>query len=97
MKSQLRRPRAQSLLLVVSALRSFIPSVQPVCAFRKSASGRMNLRYQANTNGLPWTVDLYQGHYYRAHVGTGIGEVLRSVPALIGYLKRTLGVVDVSD
>jgi hypothetical protein len=87
-----RRPRTQSMLLVMYTLRANVPSSPPVCVYRRSESGRLNLRYQAETNGLPWTVDIYQGHYYRARVGSAMGDILRSLPSLIGYLCRYLGV-----
>jgi len=79
-------------MIAVTTLRQTIPSDRPKCAIRESLNGRPNLRYQAETNGLPWTVDIYLGHYYRAHVGSATGEVFRSLPSLIGYLTRTLGV-----
>ena len=89
-----RRPKSKSVLLVTDALRSHIPSDKPVFTMRTSENGRPNVRYQAETNGLPWLVDIYLGHYYRAQVGNGLGEVCRTIPALVGYLKRNLGVAN---
>lgn len=88
-----RIPKTQSLVIVTSALRNYIPSTDPTTEMRRSEKGVPNLRYQAETNGVYWSVDIYMGHYYRARVGSGIGEVFRTIPSLLGYLIRTLGIV----
>ena len=89
---QPRRPKSKNVLMVTDALRSHIPSTVAVFSMRTSENGRPNVRYQAETNSLPWVVDIYLGYYYRVQVGSGLGEVCRTIPALIGYLKRNLGI-----
>jgi len=86
-------PKAQAILLVVTALKVHIPSDKARCSRRESFNGVPNFRYQATTGGLPWTVDIYNSHYFRVQVGTQTGDVLKTVPELIGYLARNLGIV----
>ena len=64
-------PKMRSLVIATSALRNCIPSTEPRCEFRRSENGVPNLRYQTETKGIPWTVDIYLGHFYRAQVGNG--------------------------
>ena len=88
-----RYPRPQSLVLAIRVITTGVPSDDPpVCTWRMSFSGTPNLRMSATTNGLPWIVDIYTGHYYRVTIGNGVGEVWRSLPALIGHLRKFLGV-----
>lgn len=92
MNRRSRIPKAKSLVIVLGALRNYIPSTAPLLEERRSEKGVPNLRYSAETNGLPWNVDVYQGHYYRVRVGSKTGEVFRTIPSLLGYLVRNLGV-----
>lgn len=85
-------PRTQSLAIVTQALRTHIPSTPPVCELRRSEKGVPNLRYRAETNGIPWLVDIYLGRLYRVRIGTNPGELQHSIPALLGYLTRNLGI-----
>jgi hypothetical protein len=78
------------MLMVVGALQANIPSTAPVCTPRKSENGVPNLRYAATTKNVPWIVDIYMGHYYRAQVDNNIGETFRSIPALMGFLIHQL-------
>lgn len=59
--------------------------------FRRSDRGRPNFRLQAETRGLSWNVDIYSGRYFRARVGTETGEIIRTIPALVGHLNLHLG------
>jgi hypothetical protein len=80
---------------MVATLKARVPSSPPVCTVRKSLKGVPNVRYTAETNGIPWLVDIYLGHFYRVQVGNGIGDTFRTVPSVLGYLLRSLGVVTV--
>lgn len=82
----------RSLVIVTSALRNFIPSTEPNTQFDRSEKGVPFLRYQAETRGIGWSVDIYMGHFYRVRVGSGFGEVKRSIPELLAYLMRKLHV-----
>jgi hypothetical protein len=90
-RKQRKPPKMQRLLVVVAALQSNIPSGPPECSMRESFTGTPNLRYAAETNGVPWIVDIYIGNFYRVQVDNQIGEVFRTIPALIGHLTHKLG------
>jgi len=85
-----KAPKWTSLWRTAGALGTIPTDEEPACELRESEDGRPNLRYRAVTNGLPWLVDIYQGHFYRVQVGNGMGEICRSIPALLGYLERNL-------
>ncbi len=89
-RRRVRPPKVQEMILVAAALRHYIPSTEPHKELRRSQKGVPHLRYSAETNGIPWKVDIYLGQFYRAQVGTGIGDVQRSLPILLGYLHRCL-------
>jgi hypothetical protein len=91
-----RYPRPQSLVAVIQALRVYIPlDGEPTTAWRWSENGQPNLRFSAATGGLPWIVDIYCGHYYRAAAGNMHSDICRSIPSLIGYLHQHLGLVPI--
>jgi hypothetical protein len=57
---------------------------------RESLRHVPNFRIKALTNEIPWVVDVYKGHFY--HVTTrGSTEICRTIPALVTYLWRVLG------
>jgi hypothetical protein len=85
-------PKTRSVVIVASALRNYIPSTDPIMEWQRSEKGVPYMRYQAETNALPWEVDIYLGHFYRVHVGNGFGEIKRSIPELLSYLARKLGI-----
>ena len=86
-----RYPRPQSLVLAHKAICAYIPTEEvPVCEWRKSFAGTPNLRIAATTNGMPWIVDVYSGHFFRVNIGTGVGSVCKTLPSLVGYMRRTL-------
>ncbi len=91
MRKRSAAPRARRVEMVCLALLNHIESSRPDCSWGESLNGTPRMRYAATTKGVDWTVDIYNGHYYRAHVGNGVGDVFRSLPSLIGYLKRRLG------
>ncbi len=93
MATRRRPPKMRSLAIVIAALRNYIPSSEPHYEHRCSERGVPNLRYQAETNGISWTVDLYMGHFYRVRIGNQTGEVFRTIPTLIGYLLRSLQIM----
>lgn len=93
MTTRRRPPKMRSTAIVISALRNYVPSSEPRCEFRYSERGVPNVRYEAETNNIPWTVDIYMGHFYRAHISGHTGEVFRTIPALLGYLLRSLHVI----
>lgn len=89
--AQVRYPRPASILRDIAILRQAVPmDAEPVFEWRTSFNGRPNLRVRAVTNRINWIVDLYCGHYYRVQVEDKLGEVWRSIPALVGYLHRHL-------
>ena len=88
-----RFPRPQSILRDTAILGRAVPmDGEPQYQWRHSYSGAPNLRVEAVTNGVRWIVDLYCGHYYRVQVDGSLGEVWRSMRALIGYLHRRLNI-----
>jgi hypothetical protein len=90
-----RYPKAQSLIPVIVALAGGIPADEtPRYEWRLSDQGTPHLRFAATTRNLPWLVDIYSGHFYRAQVGNQLSEVCRSLPSLTGYLLRMLGLID---
>lgn len=88
-----RYPRARSLFITTAMLR-MIPGTDPTIYMRRSEKGVPNLRYESETNGLQWSVDIYRGHFYRARVGNGIGEVFHNSASVVGYLIRSLGLAE---
>jgi hypothetical protein len=86
-----RFPHPRSLAIVLQSLQTAIPVDQaPVAEWRESFNGNPNLRFSAVTNGQPWHVDLYPGHFYRVQIDSLREEVCRSIPYLIAYLVRHL-------
>lgn len=58
---------------------------------RESEKGVPNVRCSAYTNGIHWTVDIYSREFYRVKVGTDSADIVTTIPHLIGYLNRKLG------
>lgn len=85
-------PRIQSVLFVLAALQAHVPCENFRYYWRRSEKGVLNMRCEAETNGLNWIVDIYLGHFYRASVGTETGEVHRSIPSLLGFIRRQVGI-----
>jgi hypothetical protein len=92
MRRRPQAPKTRTVVIVTEALRNYIPSTDPIMEWRRSEKGVPHMSYRAETNGLPWGVDIYLGHFYRVRVGTGFGEVKHSIPELMNYLSRKLRV-----
>ena len=85
-------PRPRTLLRVAGVLSTSIPSSNPVMNYGQSEKGVPHLRYSAETNSLPWFVDIYSSRYFYVCVGTKTGQILKAIPSLVGYLAQNLGV-----
>jgi hypothetical protein len=86
------RPKLMNIHFIVTALQGSIPmdswSVEP----SESENGVPNVRCSAYTSGIHWTVDIYSRDFYRVKVGTDTADILSTIPLLIGYLNRKLGI-----
>jgi hypothetical protein len=61
--------------------------------WRYSMNNVPNYRLQSQTNGLTWLVDVYAGHWhFVATVGDRLPEICKSIPSMVNYLRRMLGV-----
>lgn len=56
-----RRPQApkmRSVVIVMAALRNYIPSTEPHTEWQRSEKGVLYMRYQAGTHGDGWCVKM---------------------------------------
>lgn len=91
-KSRPRYPKMKDVALVTRALET-VPKDMPLNGgWRESERGVPNFRLASQTNEIPWTVDIYAGQYYIVRVGSRLSEECGSVPSIILYLHRMLGV-----
>jgi len=92
-RSRLQYPKAADIARVMRALQACIPmDVQPEHGWRESIKLVPNYRIGATTGSVDWCVDVYSGRYYVASVGDRLTEECKSIPQLVGYLRRMLGV-----
>jgi hypothetical protein len=85
-------PHKLDINLVLHALK-LIPIDQPlITVWRNSFAGNPNLRVKSTTKEIPWSVDIYPRNYYFVHVDLRFTQVCRSIPSLIGYLRKMLSV-----
>jgi hypothetical protein len=86
-----RYPKARTLVLAIETLQRAVPTEDGFTfAWRSSEAGVPNLRVTGRTGEIRWYVDIYHGHYYRAVAGDELGAVWRTLPGLVGYLRRQL-------
>lgn len=60
--------------------------------WRESINKNPNFRIQGVTKERNWTVDIYSGQFYLVSIENRLPEKCQSIPTLIGYLCRMLGV-----
>ena len=93
---KLRLPLAKDVVFIQAALRRFIPidpDTEMVSGWRTSIKGVPNFRVSGITEETSWLVDIYAGQYHIVTVGNYFPEKCKTVPAIVNYLKRTLGVM----
>jgi hypothetical protein len=94
--SRPRYPKMKDVAFVHRALE-VLPKDRPFNAgWRQSEKGTPNFRFATVTNERSWTVDVYAGDYYIVRVGDRLTEECSSVPSIILYLHRMLGLNRVS-
>lgn len=87
-----RWPKPQEVIPVMTALERFVPmDTRITMGWRESQKLVPNMRVASQTNEKEWSVDIYSGSFYVVTV-SGIMETCDSIPYLIGYLCRMLGV-----
>lgn len=93
MKVRRRRthPKLLNIHFIVTALQGSIPMDSWSVTPRESEKGVPNVRCSSCTNGIPWIVDIYSREFYRVKVGTDSADIINTIPLLIGYLNRKLG------
>ena len=86
-------PSPRDIAPVMNAVRQYIPMDTPlIYGMRFSlVKHTPNFRLMGVTKEIPWTVDVYRGHFYHVQV-EGWSEQLRSIPILISFLRRHLEV-----
>jgi hypothetical protein len=87
-----RYPQPRDVAPVKRALEQYIPMEAPLqYCMRFSIKNTPNFRLQSQTNEIVWYVDVYKGHYYHVTINSST-EVCRTIPALVTYMWRRLGV-----
>jgi len=90
-----RRPVYPRKIDVDMAIRALglVPIDEPITtSWRNSHAGNPNLRVKAITKNVEWLVDVYPRNYFFVRVESHT-QVCRSLPSLIGYICRMLGVL----
>ena len=93
---RLRLPLAKDVIFIQEVIRRFIPldpRTELVSGWRTSIKGVPNFRVSGFTEETSWMVDIYAGKYYIVTVGNYFPEKCKTVPAIVNYLKITLGVL----
>jgi hypothetical protein len=85
-------PQPRDVGPVMQALLHYIPTdASPVYGRHESLKHTPCFRVKGVTNEIPWTVDIYRGHFYHVQVEEW-SEPLRTVPALISFLWKRLSI-----
>jgi hypothetical protein len=91
-KGLLKPPRPKDVKPVLRALVQHIPMDAPLMyGMRESIRHVPNFRIKAQTNEIEWFVDIYKGSFYHVSV-KGSKEIFTTIPTLVTYLWRMLGV-----
>jgi hypothetical protein len=87
-------PRKPDIDIVLRALRSLVPMDTPLeMSWRNSHAGNPNLRVKSLTKNIEWVVDVYPRNYFYVCVDRHFTQACHSIPSLVGYICRMLGVV----
>ena len=93
MPRKVRYPKPGDIALVGGVLNRCVPSDSGITGERRVSIKLVpNFRFMGVTAEVPWSVDVYFGQYYVAMVGGYAAEVHKTIPSLILYLHRALGV-----
>jgi hypothetical protein len=91
--SRLHYPKPKDIALVTRALSAAVPMDKPLnMGWRESDKAVPNLRCATQTGGREWYVDVYAGHFYCVGVSGHLTEIVHSLPEMVRYLCRMLGV-----
>jgi hypothetical protein len=92
-RSRLQYPKPAEVARVMRALDACIPmDTKPKQGWRESLKLVPNYRIKSTTGEIDWCVDIYSGRYYIVSVGDRLTEECKSIPQLVGYMCRMLGV-----
>lgn len=73
-------------------LKACIPTDAEVeTGWRLSNKSVPNFRIRGTTDEIVWYVDIYAGQFYYIQVQGLLAETRRSIPAVVGCLRRMLG------
>lgn len=95
-KQRPRYPKVKDIALVLRQLEVVPKDFAFSTGWRESEKGTPNFRIATQTNQIPWSVDVYAGQYFIVRVGSRLTEECNSVPQIVLYLHRMLGVKRVS-
>jgi len=88
-------PKPVEIAKVMRALENCVPvDAKPETGWRESLNLVPNYRIRGTTQEIDWTVDVYCGKYYVVSVGSRLPEECKSIPQLIGHLRRMLGLLN---
>lgn len=93
LRQRKRLPKLRDIAQIWHVLRLVVPmDEEPQHGWRESYRGVINYRIKSSTNEKEWFVDTYAASYYVVTVSNRFPEPCRTIPSLVGYLCRSVGV-----